>query len=43
MKRLPRAKANPAIETGVISKTWADQIKIGLFYPNVYDLALSNL
>ena len=43
MKRVPRAKANPAIETGVISKTWADQIKIGLFYPNGYDLAMSNL
>ncbi|MDJ0722732.1 MAG: radical SAM protein [Desulfobacterales bacterium] len=43
MKRSPRATAKPATETGVISKTWAGQIKIGLFYPNRYDLAMSNL
>ena len=30
-------------ESGVIRKPWADQIKVGLFYPNRYELAMSNL
>ena len=39
----PRRPANPPAEVGTIRKTWADQIKIGLFFPNRYDLAMSNL
>ncbi len=43
MKPSPRATTKPETETGMILKTWAGQIKIGLFYPNRYDLAMSNL
>ena len=38
-----RARNSPPSETGVIRKSWAGQIKIGLFYPQRYDLAMSNL
>jgi radical SAM superfamily enzyme YgiQ (UPF0313 family) len=34
---------NRPVETGAVRKAWADQIKIGLFYPNRYALAMSNL
>ncbi len=43
MKPSPRAKDDSPTETGVVRKIWADQIKIGLFYPHRYGLAMSNL
>jgi radical SAM superfamily enzyme YgiQ (UPF0313 family) len=43
MKSSPVKSAPGIRETGVIRKNWAGQIKIGLFYPQCYALAMSNL
>src|SRR5210317_1988738 len=40
------ATANPdyfSIEEGSIKKRWKDKIPIGLIYPNIYSLGMSNL
>ncbi len=39
----PQTPEDRPAERGMIRKPWADQIKIGLFYPNRYALAMSNL
>lgn len=39
----PQPPEDHPAEIGMIRKTWADQIKVGLFYPNRYALAMSNL
>ncbi len=43
MKSSVRISEKHPAESGVIRKTWANQIKVGLFYPNRYALAMSNL
>jgi radical SAM superfamily enzyme YgiQ (UPF0313 family) len=43
MKASRHIAENRPAEIGTVRKTWADQIKIGLFYPNQYALAMSNL
>jgi radical SAM superfamily enzyme YgiQ (UPF0313 family) len=43
MKTSHDSPSNIPAEIGTIRKTWADQVKIGLFYPNRYALAMSNL
>ncbi len=43
MKSSRRTSEKHPAESGVIRKTWANQIKVGLFYPNRYELAMSNL
>ena len=39
----PHSPEDRPAEIGMIRKPWADQIKVGLFYPNRYALAMSNL
>ena len=43
MKSSTRTSEQHPTERGVIRKVWADQIKVGLFYPHRYALAMSNL
>jgi radical SAM superfamily enzyme YgiQ (UPF0313 family) len=43
MKTSRKSAAKRPAEIGTVRKNWADQIKIGLFYPNRYALAMSNL
>lgn len=43
MNVTPHTPEDHPAEIGMIRKPWADQIKVGLFYPNHYGLAMSNL